>query len=284
MGAIHSVDVVVVARIDEVVKQLAVVDAVLHKDQAVLPHHHGIGGAMDHQELAFELVGLVFETGQLVAFRILLRGIHITLAIHDFVVLPIQHRAAGDADLEHLWVVHLQRGGHEATVAPAIATDTVGIHVRQGLQPLNARELVTHLQLAALTVDALLKGLSTVSGTTVVQGEDEEAFLGQVVEVDACAGRPFVGDQLSVRTAVHIDDDRIFLRRIEIVRLDQTGIERLAVFGFQSADGGLTHVVVLQRVFSLMQTLDELAAGVLQIDIVRHIGAGIAVEEILTAL
>ena len=46
-------DIVVVAGIDEVVKLFAVVDAVLDKDEAVLPHHHRVGGAVDHQEFAF---------------------------------------------------------------------------------------------------------------------------------------------------------------------------------------------------------------------------------------
>ena len=49
MRPVHAVDVVVVARIDEVIELLAVVDAVLDEDEAVLPHHHGVGGAVDHQ-------------------------------------------------------------------------------------------------------------------------------------------------------------------------------------------------------------------------------------------
>ena len=172
MGAIHAVDVVVVAGIDEVVEQLAVVDAVLHKDKAVLPHHHGIGGAMDHQELAFELVGLVLKAGQFVTFGVLLWSVHVTLAVHDLVVLPVEHRAASHAHLEHLGVIHFQRGRHEAAIAPAVAADTVGVDVRQGLQPFDARELVMHFKLAALAVNALLKGLTTVGGATVVEGEN----------------------------------------------------------------------------------------------------------------
>ena len=53
MCPVHAVDVVVVAGIDEIVELLAVVDAVLDEDEAVLSHHHGVGGAVDHQELAF---------------------------------------------------------------------------------------------------------------------------------------------------------------------------------------------------------------------------------------
>ncbi len=63
MGTIHAVNVVVVTRIHEVIQQLTVVDAVLDKDEAVLPHHHGVGGTVDHQKLAFEFVGFVLKTG-----------------------------------------------------------------------------------------------------------------------------------------------------------------------------------------------------------------------------
>ena len=48
MCPVHAVDVVVVAGIDEVIQLLAVVDAVLDENEAVLPHHHGVGGAADH--------------------------------------------------------------------------------------------------------------------------------------------------------------------------------------------------------------------------------------------
>ena len=177
MRPIHAVDVVVVAGIDEIVELLAVVDAVLDEDEAVLPHHHRVGGAVNHQELAFEFVGLVFEAHQFIAFRVLLGRVHITLAVHDLVVLPIQHGTACHAHLEHLGVVDLQRGRHEAAIAPAVAADAVGIDVGQGLQPVDAHHLVAHLELAALAVDALLEGLATVGGATVVEGEDEEAFL-----------------------------------------------------------------------------------------------------------
>ena len=281
MRPVGACDVVAVAGIDEVVELLAVVDAVLDEDEAVLPHHHIVGGAVDHQELAFQLVGLVLEAGELVTLGVLLGRVHVTLAVHDLIVFPIQHRTARHADLEHLGVVDLQRGRHEAAIAPAVAADAVGVDIRQGLQPVDAHHLVAHLELAALTMDALLEGLATVGGATVVEGEDEEAFLGEVVEVDARAGRPLVGDELGVGTAIHVDDDGIFLRSVEVIGLDETGVERLAVFGLQGAQGGLAEVVVLQRVLGLVQTSDHLAVAVLQVDVIRHIGAAVVVEEIL---
>ena len=61
MGTVRTGDVMVVSRIDEVIELLAVVDAVLDEDEAVLPHHHRISGAVDHQKFAFQFVGLVFK-------------------------------------------------------------------------------------------------------------------------------------------------------------------------------------------------------------------------------
>ena len=220
MRPVHAVDVVVVAGIDEIVELLAVVDAVLDEDEAVLPHHHGVGGAVDHQEFAFELVGLVFEAAQLVAFGVLFGSVHVTLAVHDFVILPIQHGTACHAYLKHLRVVDFQRGRHEAAIAPAVAADAVGVDVGQGLQPFDAHHLVAHLKLTALAVDALFKSLATVGGATVIEGENEEAFLGKVVEVDACTSRPFIGDELGMRATVNIYHDGIFLRSVEVIRLD----------------------------------------------------------------
>ena len=108
-------------------------------------------------------------------------------------------------------MVDFQRGRHEAAIAPAVATDAVGVDVRQGLQPFDANHLVAHLELAALAVDALLKGLATVGGTTVVEGEDEEAFLGELIQINSSACRPFIGDELGMRATVNINNDGVFL-------------------------------------------------------------------------
>ena len=130
MCSIHAIDIMVMTRIDEIIQLLAVMDAVLDENEAVLPHHHGVGGAVDHQELALEFVGLVLKADQIVAFGILLGRVHVTLTIHDFVVLPIQHGTASHANLKHLGVVDLQRCRHESAIAPAVASDAVGIDVR----------------------------------------------------------------------------------------------------------------------------------------------------------
>ena len=63
----------------------------------------------------------------------------------------------------------------------------------------------------------LLEGLATVGRATVVEGEDEETFLGEVVEIDARARCPLIGDELGVGTAVHVDHDRIFLGGVEVI-------------------------------------------------------------------
>ena len=78
-----------VARIDKIIQLLAVVDAVFDEDEAVLPHYDGVGGAVDHQELAFELIGLVFEAGQFVALGVFFGCVHVAFAVHDFVILLI---------------------------------------------------------------------------------------------------------------------------------------------------------------------------------------------------
>lgn len=48
MRPVHAVFVAVVARIDETIQLLAVVDAALDEDETVLPHHYEVGGAVNH--------------------------------------------------------------------------------------------------------------------------------------------------------------------------------------------------------------------------------------------
>ena len=130
MVPLASADVVLVVWVDKVVDLLEVVDATLDKLQRVLPNDGIVLGAVDDEQMAFEVLGFVEQAVSLLAFWILLRGVHIALAVHNLIPLPIYDGAAGTAHLEHLGVRQLQGNGHESSEAPALNTHTVLVNIR----------------------------------------------------------------------------------------------------------------------------------------------------------
>ena len=81
----------------------------------------------------------------LIAFRIVLRTVHVAFAIHDLVVTPVDHRTAGDSHLEDLRIRTHQVSCHKTAVAPPVHADAVGIDIRKGFQELDTFYLVRHL-------------------------------------------------------------------------------------------------------------------------------------------
>ncbi len=190
VGAVHAIHIVVMTRINEVIQLFSIVDAVFNEHEAVLPHHDRVGSAMNQEQLAFELVGFVFKTRQLVAFGIFFRCVHVTFAVHDFIVFPVHDGTACHRHLESFRMIDFQRCGHEAAVTPSVGTNAVGIDIRKGFQVGDARHLVAHFKLSALAVYALLESLAAVGRATVVKREDDKTFLSKVVQIDTGASHP----------------------------------------------------------------------------------------------
>ena len=105
---VHSVvasDVVLVLRVDGVVDEDIVADGILQQAERVLPNHHRIDVAVDDKQSAAQLVGLLADVVLRIAIGVLLRHIHIALAIHNLVQIPIAHWAASHASFEYVVVV-----------------------------------------------------------------------------------------------------------------------------------------------------------------------------------
>ena len=99
-------------------------------------------------QTAAQILGLAQQTACLVAFGIFLGRVHIALAIHDLVVLPIDDRTACHAHLERLGIGAHEVGGHESTETPTVHADAVGIHIGKGFQESHTRHLVGHFDVA----------------------------------------------------------------------------------------------------------------------------------------
>ena len=105
MSALMTSHVVRLARIDEEVWLGAGCDAGLQEGETMLRHHRYVVEALDDLQLALQILGLIEQRGLLVALRVGLRSIHIALAIHYLVPVPVDYRTACYAYLEHIRVV-----------------------------------------------------------------------------------------------------------------------------------------------------------------------------------
>ena len=105
MDSPASEDIVFGARVREVVQLDVLLDASLDKAQAVLPEHSVVDGSLADEKLAFEILHVVKKACLSESVRIGGFSVHVTLAVHDLVPLPVDDRTAGHADLECLRMI-----------------------------------------------------------------------------------------------------------------------------------------------------------------------------------
>ena len=113
-------------------------------------------------QLTLQLAGFVDEAGLLVALGILLRGVHVALAIHHLVPFPVDDRATGHAHLEDVGIVQHERDGHETAKRPPVDTQAIHVNIRQALQIFHALHLVLHFYLSQLAEGGLLEVASAI--------------------------------------------------------------------------------------------------------------------------
>ena len=129
--AVLSHHVMFIARISEEIRLGTRVDAGTQERQGVLRDAHRVVVTDDDLEFAFQGTGFESQVTAFVAFGIVLRTVHITLAVHHFVVLPIDDRTSGHTGLEYVGISQHEVGGHETAERPSVHTHPVGIDVGQ---------------------------------------------------------------------------------------------------------------------------------------------------------
>ena len=92
VSALMTSHVVRLAWIDEEVWLSTCCDASLEEGETVLWHYGHVVQALDNLELALQVLCLVEQGGLLVTLWIGLRGVHIALAIHHLVPVPVDDR------------------------------------------------------------------------------------------------------------------------------------------------------------------------------------------------
>ena len=250
------------AWIREVIYLHVVLDAFADEAEAVLPYDYRVDCSLTDEKLALEILRLVDEAGLCKSFRVSVRMVHVSFSIHDLIPFPVDYRASCNSHLEYVRVVCDERYGHESAIAPAVYSDTVLVDIRKVHEHIDSYHLVGHLCLSALSVDGLLELETTVLSTSVVLYIYEVSTLCHVHLPSAELAHICILDHLRMRTAVYINDNRVFLRRIEVLRLDETvPVVVLAVCTLYSAKADLGLCIVHGRILCSEQVSDCLAVS-----------------------
>ena len=261
MRTVFSDDIVLVARIDEIIGIGIRVHASLEETEAVLPNNHRVYIAVNQQEAAAQVLSLELQVGILIALGVFFRMIHIAFAVHDFIVAPVDDRAAGDSHFENIRIRTHQVSRHKAAIAPAVHADAVFVDEGLRLQELDTLHLVGHFIDTQVAVDNCLEGMSPVCRTPTIYREYRIAAPCHVNIPTADAAHPRAGYQLGMRTAVNIDDSRVLLRAIHIQRLDEEIVQlRLPIGRRDLASFHFRHIVTGIRVLGFEQRIYDLVA------------------------
>ena len=272
MNPVTSEDIVFSAWVREVIHLNLVLDALADEIQAVLPEHGIVDGALTDEQFALQVLGLVDEACFRIALRIALHGIHIALSVHDFVPFPVDYRTACDSDLEDFRIGGHERNSHETAIAPSVYADSVLVDVRKCHELADTCNLVSHFSLSAVVLDGLLIFCTPVFCTPVVLDIDDIAVLCHIELPKADLAEPAVLDHLGMRTSIDIKHYRIFLRRVEVRREEQTvPVVVFAVGALYCTESHFAVGVFLERVFSSEQCPAGLAVNGSDFDDVRDI-------------
>ena len=272
--------VVPVAGIDEEVGMRPLVDAGFQEGVGHLGDTDGIVAAMDDEQAALQVAGLLQEAAVLISLGVALGGVHVALAVHHFVVFPIGDGATGHTHLEHVGIGEHQVGGHESAITPAVYTETVNVHVGQTLEEIDSLQLVFHLLHAQLAEGAVLERQATVAASAIINGEHHVTLLGHVDVPSAHVVVPRVVNHLRMGAAIDVDDGGIGLRRVEIDGLHQAVVEvGHPIGGFQGAYAYLRGIEALPRIGGIEQRMSNFSRFHRhQFDAARSGGGGIAVD------
>ena len=89
----------------EIIDLHIILDALSDQAETVLPYYDRIDRSLSYQQLAFQVLGLVYQTCPAVSFWVVVRMIHVPFSIHDFIPFPVYHGTSGYAYLEYVRII-----------------------------------------------------------------------------------------------------------------------------------------------------------------------------------
>ena len=162
-------------------EELVVVDAgrvqSLHQLHGVLEVDVVVGGAVDQQVLALEVLGVGRRGVEIVTVGVLLRGAHEPFGVDVVVVAPVGDGCDGDGHLEGTVATEHRQRREVTAEAPAPDADALAIDVAQRLEPVGRSDLVDGLVLAHLLVDHLLEGVAAGGRASAVEADADVTVL-----------------------------------------------------------------------------------------------------------
>ncbi len=235
---------------------------------------------MNQHQLALKVFNIVQHVSILVAFGVFVWSIHVAFAIHHLVEAPVNYRTTGNANLEYFILLKHHLGSHKTAKAPSVHTNSSRINVRQLKEVLNATHLIGHLVYTKVAVNNAFEIEATICRTTIINGEHDVSLLSHMVVPKPGSTKPSVGNQLSMRSTVNINNHRIFLGRIKIDWLNHAAVKIGRVVScLYGKDLHLGHFVCSEWIFSLDQLLYLLASKIRYAYPVWNSNAAISVDK-----
>ena len=96
---------------------------------------------------------------------------HIALAVHGFVVFPVEDGTAGDTDFEDFGVGEHEVRRHESAEAPTVHTDAGGVDIGEGAEVFDAFHLVGDLNAAEVAVGAAFELETAIARSAIVENK-----------------------------------------------------------------------------------------------------------------
>ena len=162
-------------------------------------------------QATFEIFCLQKQIASLISLGVCLRSVHVSLAIHYFVIFPVYNRTAGYSHLEHIGIGAHKIGCHESAEAPAVNSELFAVDVRQRFQKLNAFNLILHLFVAEMTECNAFEIEPAIFRTPVVEHENYISFLRHIYFPAAKTVKMITIYIVGVRTSVNVNHSGVFL-------------------------------------------------------------------------
>src|SRR5574344_2052425 len=135
----------------------------------MLRYADGVVVAKDYQQAPFLILCTEREVVLLISFRISLRSTHIAFSVHHLIQTPINYRATSHSHLEDIRIGKHHIRCHKATVAPAMDSQSVGIHERKAFPEVYALHLVAHFVCSQVSQCYVLESKTALIAAAVVQ-------------------------------------------------------------------------------------------------------------------
>ena len=209
---------------------------------------------MDEEEVAFQAFGIRNRRTFAVAFGIFLRRIHVAFLVNRVVGALVGHESDGDARVEDFGITEHAVQRLTAAAAPTGDADTRSIN--EGIlagEVLNAARLVLRGKSPDFSINTLAPFPSPWAvGSPVFDADIDIALINHIL-VPQIAARPDILDGRTCRLSINFDDDGIFLRRVEVLGLNHTGIKhQIAALDFDKLLGLEAECLILRFCFSIV--------------------------------